>query len=113
MSLSHRVERGHVVVVLRGKLDAASAPALREHLLRVVHQCAGRLVLDLSAVSYADISGLTVLVGTGRRARLLGGLLHLAAPASMVSDLLAATGLDRQFDVHATAAAAVSTLAPA
>jgi anti-sigma B factor antagonist len=113
MAVSCRSEPGHVAVSLSGSLDAASAPALREYLLRIVHQCDGRLVLDLSAVSYADVSGLTAVVGTGRRARLLGGWLRVVSPAPMVADVLAATGLDRQLDIYASVESAVCGPAPA
>lgn len=108
LDVSCRAERGYFVTSLRGGLDAPIAPALREYLLRVVHECAGRLVIDLSAVSHADASGLTVLVGTGRRARLLGGLLRLAAPAAEVASTLSTTGLDRQLHIYATVEAAIT-----
>ncbi|HTA10180.1 MAG TPA: STAS domain-containing protein [Streptosporangiaceae bacterium] len=113
MTISCRPGPGYVVVALSGALDGASAPALREYLLRLVHQCGGCIVLDLSAVSYADVSGLTVVVGTGRRARLLGGWLRVVSPPPGVADVLAASGLDRQFDSYASVEAAVSVLAPA
>lgn len=80
LSLSARTECGYVIAVLSGELDIASAPALREQLLGLLTPAASRLIIDLSAVSYADASGLAVLVGTGRRAGLLGGHLRLAAP---------------------------------
>ena len=41
-------------------------------------------VIDLSKVSHCDASGLAVLIGTGRRARLLGGFLRLAAVSPQV-----------------------------
>jgi anti-anti-sigma factor len=71
---------GHVIATLRGELDIAAAPALREQLLSLLRPGTSQLVVDLSAVSYADASGLAVLVGTRRRAWLLGGFLHLARP---------------------------------
>jgi anti-sigma B factor antagonist len=111
MTVSCRPEPGYVVVALSGALDGVSAPALREYLLRIVHQCGGCLVLDLSAVSYADVSGLTVVVGTGRRTRLLGGWLRVVSPPPGVADVLAASGLDRQLDSYASVEAAVSVLA--
>lgn len=70
---SCRSKRSHLVDVLGGALDCGAAPVLRKYLLGVVHECAGRLVADLSAVTDADASGLTVLAGLGRRARLPGG----------------------------------------
>ena len=92
-SLSTRAEHAHLITTLRGELDIASAPALRDQLLDLLHPATSRLILDLSAVSYADASGLAVLVGTARRAALLGGYLHLAAPAPAVTKILSLTGL--------------------
>lgn len=109
LRLSARAGRGHVIATLRGELDIATAPALREQLLTLLRPGTSRLVLDLSAVSYADASGLAVLVGTRRRARLLGGFLHLASPAPAVTTALALTGLRRQLDVFPTVRAAITS----
>ena len=59
-SLSTRAEHTHLITTLRGELDIASAPALRDQLLDLLHPATSRLILDLSAVSYADASGLAV-----------------------------------------------------
>ena len=67
-----------------------------------------RLILDLSAVTGADASGLAVLVGTGHRAELLGGFLRLAAPRPPVAELLRTTGLDQKLEIFPTAQAALS-----
>lgn len=67
LSLTARAERGHVIAALSGELDISSAPALREQLLGLLQSAASRLVINLSAVRYADASGLAVLAGTGRR----------------------------------------------
>jgi anti-anti-sigma factor len=77
LSVSLRSERGCVIAALSGELDITCVPALREQLLGLLRPGAGRLVVDLSRVSYADASGLAVLVGTGRLAGLLGGFLRL------------------------------------
>ena len=109
LSVSSRTGRGHVIAVLRGELDIASAPALREQLLGLLRPAASRLVIDLSAVSYADASGLAVLAGTGRRAGLLGGFLRLAAPAPAVARVLRLTGLHLRLDIFPTVRAAITS----
>src|SRR5580658_7113229 len=94
LSLTARTERGgYVIAALRGELDIASAPRLREQLLGLFRPPVSRLIIDLSAVGYADASGVAVLVGTGRRAGLLGGWLRLAAPSPEVARVLSATGI--------------------
>jgi anti-anti-sigma factor len=90
---------GRTIVRLRGALDFDAAPALRERLIDVLHRGAGLLVLDLSGVLSCDASGLAVLIGTQRRARLLGIMVRLAAPSPPIAKLLRSTGLDRSFTI--------------
>jgi len=72
LSLTSRAEHGGcTVAVLSGELDITSAPALREQFLGLLSPAASRLIIDLSAAGYTDASGVAVLVGTARRARLL------------------------------------------
>ena len=99
---------GAVIVTLAGDLDIASAPAARERLLSLLRPGACRLVIDMSAVRYADASGLAVLVSTKRRAILLGGELRLAALQPKVAGVLTATGLSRYLAAYPTVRAAVA-----
>jgi anti-sigma B factor antagonist len=96
-----------VVAALGGDLDIASVPAVRERLLSLLRPGASRLVIDMSAVHYADASGLEVLVSTRRRAALLGGTLRLAALQPEVARVLIVTGLSRHFGTYPTVRAAV------
>ena len=80
-TLSARGGDGFTVVTIRGELGIAAVPALREQLLVLLASGADRIVVDLSRVTFCDSSGLAVLVGAGRRAGLLGGVLRLAAAA--------------------------------
>lgn len=90
---------GRTIVRLCGALDIEGAPALRERLIDMLHRGPGLLVLDLSQVLSCDASGLAVLMGTQRRARLLGIMMRLAAPSLPVTRVLRSTGLDRSFTI--------------
>jgi anti-anti-sigma factor len=81
------------IVRLGGALDFTAAPALRERLIGVLHPGTRLLILDLSRVSSCDPAGLAVLIGTQRRARLLGIVVRLVAPSLPVAKLLRLTGL--------------------
>jgi anti-sigma B factor antagonist len=108
LSITSRTDRGgYVIAALRGELGIASAPALRDQ-FRSLLRAASHLIIDLSAVEHADASGLAVLVGSGRHARLLGGSLRLAAPAPEVARLLSATGLNQHLDIFPTVRAAIT-----
>jgi anti-anti-sigma factor len=103
---------GVVIVALAGDCDIASAPAVRERLLGLLRPGASRLVIDMSAVRYADASGLAVLVSTQRRAVLLGGSLRLAALRPEVAGVLTVTGLSRHLAAYPTVQAAVAGRKP-
>ena len=108
LSLTSRTNRGgYVIAVLSGDLGAESGPALREQILGLLRS-ASHLIIDLSAVEHADASGLAALVGSGRRARLLGGSLRLAAPSPEVARVLSATGMNQYLDIFPTIRAAIA-----
>jgi anti-sigma B factor antagonist len=104
--------RDSAVVALGGDLDIGAVPAVRERLLGLLRPGASRLVIDMSAVRYADASGLEVLVNTRRRAVLLGGTLRLAALQPEVARVLAATGLTRHLGIYSTVQAAIAGRMP-
>jgi anti-sigma B factor antagonist len=100
--------KGPVIVTLGAELDIVSAPAVRERLLSLLRPDASRLVVDMSAVRYADASGLAVLVSTQRRAVLLGGTLRLAALQPEVARVLTVTGFSRLLAAYPTVQAAIA-----
>jgi anti-anti-sigma factor len=108
LRLTTRADRGgYVIAALSGELGIASAPALRGQLHSLL-RAASHLIIDLSAVEHADASGLAVLVGSRRRARLLGGSLRLAAPSPQAARVLSATGLNQHLDIFPTVRAAIT-----
>jgi anti-sigma B factor antagonist len=108
LSLTSRTNRGgYVIATLSGDLGVESAPALREHILGLL-RAASHLIIDLSAVEHADANGLAALVGSGRRARLLGGSLRLAAPSPEVARVLSASGMNRHLDIFPSIRAAIT-----
>ena len=102
MSLSVLSQAAVTIARLAGELDIATTPALRERLLSVFSPGVRLFIIDLSGVSFGDVSGLAVLVATQRRARRLGITVRLAAPRPQVARLLRITGLDECFTICAT-----------
>jgi anti-sigma B factor antagonist len=108
LRLTSRADRGgYVIAALSGELGIGSAPALRGQLLSLL-RAASHLIIDLSAVEHVDASGLAVLVGSRRRALLLGGSLRLAAPSPQAARVLSATGLNQHLDIFPTVRAAIT-----
>ena len=93
---------GFTIARLAGEIDIATTPALRERLLSVLGPDVRLLIIDLSGVSFCDVSGLAVLIGAQRRARGLGITVRLAAPRPQMARLLCVTGLESHFTICAT-----------
>jgi anti-anti-sigma factor len=106
--VSH-TQNGYTIAELSGELDIVCVPTLRGQLLGVLRPDAGRLVVDLSRVSFCDASGLAVLISTGRRAELLGGFLRLVPPTPPVMLVMRVTGLHRRLDIFPTLLAATTS----
>ena len=86
---------------LVGRLDGTASRALR-HLLRgMLRRCTPGLLItvDLSAVTTADVSGLSALVVVQRLAAARRCALNLRAPSTAVTAALAAHRLDGTFTV--------------
>jgi anti-anti-sigma factor len=94
----------YTLAKVRGDLDIATAPALREGLVAALGPGTAPLIVDLSAVSFCDAAGLAVLIGIRRRAAARGIVMLLAAPGPRLCALLRVTGLDRSLSVHQTVA---------
>jgi anti-anti-sigma factor len=106
--VSH-IRNGYTIAELSGELDIVCVPTLRGQLLGVLRPDASHLVVDLSRVNFCDASGLAVLIGTGRRAKLLGGVLRLVAPTPTVMLVMRITGLHRRLDIFSTVLAATTS----
>jgi anti-sigma B factor antagonist len=86
---------GHLVVAaLDGELDLATRPGLAGRLDPLAE--AGRhLILDLSALSFCDCTGLDLFLHWQRQAAAAGGALHVVAATPRIRQLMALTGTSR------------------
>jgi anti-sigma B factor antagonist len=97
---------GHIVLTVRGELDVATTAGLRDQIAGIVDDATVPMIVDLSGVSYCDASGLAMLVGAQRRARLRGVIVAISEPSREVSELLCVNGLDHAFTMYPTLTAA-------
>jgi len=89
------------VVSCVGEIDLATVPGLRDRVAGLQVDGPSRLVIDLTGVTFIDSLGLGALIGFHKRARVLQGSL-VVVPSPAASRVLAATALDRVFEIRAT-----------
>jgi anti-anti-sigma factor len=88
--------RHPTIVQPTDELNAQTSPALRERLLSLVETGDIQLIVDLSAVTFIDSSGLGALVSGLKAARMHGGhlvLVGLQAQARLIFQITQADGL--------------------
>jgi anti-sigma B factor antagonist len=92
LDLESQVNGGVATVVVRGEIDVASAPRLREVLHELVQADTKRIVLDCRGLEFLDSSGIGLLVATRKRLG-DGGELVLDSPPAHVRKVLELTGV--------------------
>ena len=81
------------VIAVRGEVDVATAPQLRECLQRVIADGASTVVLDLLGVTFLDSTALGVVIGAHKRCRELGGELRVVVADPRLVKIFEITGL--------------------
>ena len=98
LGLTHRIyPDGHAVSVIRGELDAATAPGAQEYVRQVIERSSGPVAVDLSGVSFCDARGLRALVGMSSAARAAGRRVSLTGTRPGIMKIMRITGVDANF----------------
>jgi len=92
---------------VKGRLDAVAAPDLKSRLKELVADNHVTVIIDLTDVSFIDSSGLAALVSGFRAAREAGGSIKLAGLREQTMMVFKLTRLDRVFEIHPDAEAAI------
>lgn len=101
-------EPGHTLVTVTGELDVFTAPRLRQVLFDTALCSQPRIVVDLDGVSFMDSTGVGTLVAARRWVGSRDLELVLVCSAGPVMRLLEIVGLQKVFEIHETADAAIA-----
>jgi anti-anti-sigma factor len=92
-----------VSIVLKGRIDANTAPAIEQKLISLISEGAQKLVTDLSEVWFISSAGLKALLVALKEAKREKGDLLLAGVQAEVREVLELTGFSTIFKVYACA----------
>jgi anti-anti-sigma factor len=102
---------GEVMAVgLKGRLDALSAKAVEERLLRLISAGETRLVIDLGEVGYISSIGLRVLLIAAKRLKTVKGQIAICAMQPPIKKVFDIAGFTALFKIFATREDAVQAL---
>ena len=92
---------GRLIIHLAGELDHHGAREGMEAIERLRDAYMRRdAVLDMSALTFMDSSGIALILKTDRRMRQCGGRASIANPAKQPLRVLDASGIDRMIPVR-------------
>jgi len=112
MEIEQAVANRALILRLSGELDLKTAPSFKETVLQALG--AARLhdlVVNLSAVTFVDSSGIGVLLGSYKELQRGGGQVVLVAPQPHVRTVLELAGLARLMPFVTTEAEALELVA--
>ena len=106
LSVSQSTNTPQAIVTVSGVLDVYTAPTLRDALDRLIAGGYPHLVIDLTGIEFVDSTGLGVLVGRLKHAKVQEGSIELVLTNERVLKVFTLTGLQSLFTIHATVAEA-------
>jgi anti-sigma B factor antagonist len=109
LDVTVRNQDGTAVVAVAGEIDVYTSPLLQERLVEVLKDGSSSIVLDLSAVTFLDSTGLGVLITGLKRCRSAEGDLVLVTAQPNVLKVLEITGLNDVFQIHDSVEDALAT----
>ena len=106
MQVNHRRMNRVDLIAVSGRIDAASAPQLKQQIDSVFEEGRYRVVLDLSDLEYISSPGLRVLIEARKRARewkftdIEGGDIRIVHMPPRVKEVFDLTGFTALFDIY-------------
>ena len=96
MQIELKREEGTLTACLSGELDHHAAAGVRDRIDAAALACRCRLlVLDFSAVTFMDSSGIGLIMGRYRLMQSLGGALRLQGADKRLERMIRLSGLDK------------------
>ncbi|HSI13519.1 MAG TPA: STAS domain-containing protein [Chthoniobacter sp.] len=96
------------ILALEGEIDLHRSPQVKESLEPLIAQKMPRILVDFSAVTYVDSSGLATMIETLQRIQSYGGKFAMFGLRASVKSIFEIARLDQIFKIFPDEAAAVA-----
>jgi anti-sigma B factor antagonist len=110
MNIESSLSGDVVVAVLKGRMDAVTAPEFDAWFGARMQAGENRLVLDLVGLDYISSAGLRSLLSAAKKIKTVGGKIVLCGLGGTVSEVFSMSGFMAIFTVVATPAEALSAM---
>jgi anti-sigma B factor antagonist/stage II sporulation protein AA (anti-sigma F factor antagonist) len=111
MEITHRMENEILMIAIKGRLDAATAPIADETIKETLEENTNRLLFDLSALEYLSSGGLRVILGAAKEIRRREGKVALAGLNQYVYEIFDVSGFTAMIPIKETVEEGLKDLA--
>ena len=102
MEITVRDEGDTKVVMLNGKLDTNTTPAVESEINTLLDAGASKLLINFEQLSYISSSGLRVLLATAKRLKGSGGELKVCSLNEMATEVFEISGFSSILNVFSS-----------
>lgn len=110
MEITHRVENEILIIAIKGRLDASTAPIADETIKKTLGENTARLLFDLSALEYLSSGGLRVILGAAKEMRRKEGKVALAGLNQYVYEIFEVSGFNSLIPITDTVESGIKQL---
>jgi anti-anti-sigma factor len=111
MEITHRLENEILMIAIKGRLDAATAPIADETIKKTLEENTSQLLFDLSAMEYLSSGGLRVILGAAKEIRRREGKVALAGLTQYVYEIFDVSGFTAMIPIKDTVEEGLKDLA--
>jgi anti-sigma B factor antagonist len=91
-----------VICFIEGEININNAPELRKAFDGIISRSEKKVIVDFSAVSYIDSSGLATLIEMFQRLKKIGGRMRFANMDQKIKNVFEITKLHKLFEIFDT-----------
>ena len=110
MELTHVKEGGNLIVTIKGRLDAATAPVADSAIKKIMEEDYRRVLFNLDDLEYLSSGGLRVILGVSKALKRKEGKLVLCSHNQFVKEIFEVSGFDSLIPIQDTVESGIELL---
>jgi anti-anti-sigma factor len=110
MEITHDKEGENLIIKIKGRLDAATAPVADKTIKEMMEEDCRRMLFNLNNLVYLSSGGLRVILGVAKDIKRKGGKLVLCSLHQYVKEIFEVSGMDSLIPIEDTVEAGIKLL---
>jgi anti-anti-sigma factor len=110
MELTHVKENENMIITIKGRLDAATAPVADNAIKKIMEEDCPRILFNLNDLEYLSSGGLRVILGVAKELKRKEGKLVLCSLHQFVKEIFEVSGFESLIPIEDTVESGIKLL---